>query len=131
MSDWTAQCHKAADHFQRGEHDAALAIFLELVKRDDVGQADKAFMWCNVARVFEAMKRLDEAHSAYSSATRQALQLYFYVEQVRIASLIEHARYDDAIDALECLLESEALSDDGRAAAENNLRVARDRAAAG
>jgi tetratricopeptide (TPR) repeat protein len=128
---WHDDCRLAAEMFEKGDHAGAAALFRGICARADVGQSDKALMYINLATVGEKLGRHDEALAAFDDARAQSLQAYFYVQQSRAVFLIRIGRAVEAIPLIEELLKHAALTGDYRVGCEENLRIARQHAAAG
>lgn len=130
-TNWHDDCHRAAALFEQGDHAGAADLFRQICARPDVGQSDKALMFINLATICEKMGRHDQAIQAFDDARAQSLQCYFYVEQSRAVFLIRTGRSAEAIPLIENLLRHPALTGDYRVGCEENLRIARQHAAAG
>ncbi len=130
-ANWHDDCRLAAEMFEKGDHAGAAAMFRGICARTDLGQTDKALMYINLATVCEKMGRHDDALKAFDEARAQSLQCYFYVQQSRGVFLIRVGRSAEAIPLFEDLLRNPALTGDYRVGSEENLRLARQHAAAG
>ncbi len=128
---WNDDLSRAAALFSSGDFNASVKIFEDICTRPELTPTDRSYMYLNLATNYESLKRYSDADKALDEAGVCALQNYLFVEQTRAVYLIRVGRSAEAVTVIEQLLKNKALSADGRAACEENLKIARQYAKSG
>lgn len=120
---WDERCHEAAAMFERGENDAALAVFEELASDESADKFGRAMMYVNIATIEAKLGSKIRVVKAYERAAGMALYAYVHVQSRRVEWLFENGHTQDAIQVLEKMLAMSELTPEDRAACEQNLRT--------
>ena len=119
--DFTQPWREAAQAFDEGRAQEAVAKFEALFDHPRVGSNEKALLCLNLTTIHDTLGAQDKVMESFDRAAQHALQTFFMVQERRAQHLVDKGLNQEAIAVLEAMLANEFMAGERRAKCEESV----------